>query len=99
MDTRRLISALCYLSIFFAGFIIPLLVYLVTNEEEIRIHAKRAFLSHILPFFSLAVLLLFWLASPHLAGLFPIAAVTLLLYVIVIIWNVVKAAQVLAGRW
>lgn len=99
METRRLIAALCYLSIFFAGFILPILVYLVTNDDEIRSHARRAFVSHALPFFSLVILLLLWLTSPHLAGLLPILAVTLLLYGVVLIWNVIKAVQVLVGRW
>ena len=48
MDNNRVLSSLCYFSIFFAGFILPLIVYFVATEQEVKSHAKRAFISHLL---------------------------------------------------
>lgn len=48
MDNNRVLSSLCYFSIFFAGFILPLIVYFAANDQEVKRHAKRAFISHLL---------------------------------------------------
>lgn len=48
MNNNRVLSSLCYFSIFFAGFILPLIVFFVANEPEVKRHAKRAFFSHLL---------------------------------------------------
>ncbi len=48
MDNNRVLSSLCYFSIFFAGFILPLIVYFAANNQEVKSHAKRAFLSHLI---------------------------------------------------
>lgn len=48
LDNNRVLSALCYFSIFFAGFILPLIVYFVATDQEVKRHAKRAFISHLL---------------------------------------------------
>ena len=48
LDNNRVLSALCYFSIFFAGFILPLIVYFAANDQEVKRHAKRAFISHLL---------------------------------------------------
>ncbi|WP_102693941.1 DUF4870 domain-containing protein [Rummeliibacillus pycnus] len=48
MDNNRILSSLCYFSIFFAGFILPLIVYFVTTDRDVKGHAKRAFISHLL---------------------------------------------------
>ncbi|MFJ8263774.1 DUF4870 domain-containing protein [Rummeliibacillus sp. NPDC094406] len=48
MDNNRILSALCYFSIFFAGFILPLIVYFVSTDQDVKRHAKRAFISHLL---------------------------------------------------
>lgn len=50
-DTRPL-SALSYLSIFFAPFIVPILVFLLSKDEDVRAHSKKALISHLFPFLS-----------------------------------------------
>ncbi len=47
-NNNRVISSLCYFSIFFAGFILPVIVYFAVKEQEVKRHAKRALLSHLL---------------------------------------------------
>ncbi len=48
LDNNRVLSSLCYFSIFFAGFILPLIVYFVSTDQDVKRHAKRAFISHLL---------------------------------------------------
>lgn len=48
VENNRVLSSLCYFSIFFAGFILPLIVFFVANDPEVKRHAKRAFFSHLL---------------------------------------------------
>lgn len=48
VNNNRVLSSLCYFSIFFAGFILPIIVFFVTKDPEVKRHAKRAFLSHLL---------------------------------------------------
>ncbi|MGF7033753.1 putative membrane protein [Paenibacillus mucilaginosus] len=98
MDTRKITSALCYFSIFFAGFLIPAVVYFISNDYEVRQHAKKALISHILPFFSLFLLLIIWLAAPTFTGLFLFGVLVAILYGLVIVYNVVKGIQVLLER-
>jgi multisubunit Na+/H+ antiporter MnhE subunit len=98
MEAGKLISSLCYFSIFFAGFIVPLVIYFITNDYEVRHHAKRALVSHILPFFSLFLLLILLLPRPYISGLIVLGVLSAVLYFVVIIWNIIKGIQVLMER-
>ncbi|MCZ8522383.1 MULTISPECIES: DUF4870 domain-containing protein [Paenibacillus] len=98
MDTRKITASLCYFSIFFAGFLIPAVVYFITNDYEVRYHAKKALISHILPFFSLFLMVILWLIAPTLTGLFLFGIAVAILYGLVIVYNVVKGIQVLLDR-
>src|SRR5699024_315459 len=48
MEGNKILSSLCYFSIFFAPFLFPIIVYFVT-EEDVKVHAKRALWSHLIP--------------------------------------------------
>lgn len=102
-----MLSALCYFSVFFAPFILPIVVYFVVEDVEVKRHAKRSLVSHLIP---AATILLFiaLAASPVLFGHwgeeslfvggglawlgFLVAGVVNL---VVVIWNVIKGIQVL----
>ncbi|WP_019413835.1 DUF4870 domain-containing protein [Paenisporosarcina sp. TG20] len=49
MDNRRLLSALCYFSILFAPFLLPIIVYFISPDTEVKYHAKRSIISHLIP--------------------------------------------------
>ena len=49
MDNRRVLSALCYFSVFFAPFLLPIIVYFITPDTEVKYHAKRSIISHLIP--------------------------------------------------
>ncbi len=46
---NRVLSALCYFSVLFAPFLLPLIVYFISPDTDVKYHAKRSFLSHLIP--------------------------------------------------
>lgn len=49
MTNNKLLSALCYFSIFFSPLLLPAIVYFVTDDHEVKGHAKRSLISHLVP--------------------------------------------------
>ena len=49
MSNKKLLSSLCYFSVFFFPLLLPFIIYLVTDESEVKNHAKRALISHLIP--------------------------------------------------
>ncbi|MFZ3590174.1 DUF4870 domain-containing protein [Bacillus sp. DJP31] len=98
-DSNKIISALCYFSIFFAGFILPIIVYFIVNDREVKKHAKHAFISHLIPVVTIPFLLIGGFMSgvgEVVAGVLILGIIlTFILNIVVIIWNVVKGIEVL----
>lgn len=101
METRKILSSLCYFSVFFAGFLFPLVVFFVTEDKDTKSHAKKAFLSHLIllipvPFIIYSVIVQV-VAEATDVSLFFILSVILfiLLSLIVAIWNIVTGIKVL----
>lgn len=49
MSNKKIVSALCYFSIFFFPLLIPVVIFLATDDSDIKHHAKRSFISHLIP--------------------------------------------------
>jgi hypothetical protein len=98
-DTNKLISALCYFSVFFAGFILPIAVYFIVHDEEVKRHAKHAFVSHLIPLITIPIFILGGVMSGavDVAGVVIVLGfiVTFVVNIAVVVWNVVKGIQVL----
>ena len=97
-STQKLISSICYFSIFFAGFILPLVVYLVVDNQEVKVHAKLAFLSHLIPFISIPICIVFALIgfmNEFIVILIASVILTGILNFAVIVWNIVNGIKVL----
>ena len=101
MDTKRVVSALCYFSIMFAGILFPLVAYFALEDLEVKHHAKKALFSHLIPLIPLPLILIaVYFDITRGAGEFPIlmftsAMLMVLLSFIVLIWNIVKGIKVL----
>ncbi|MGE6204090.1 DUF4870 domain-containing protein [Guptibacillus hwajinpoensis] len=97
MSVEKVMSSLCYFSVFFAPFLFPIIVYFVVKDEEVSYHAKRSIVSHLLPF--LTILLALVAVFMMDIGVVIILGFLLfsLLNVIVFVWNIVKGIQIL--RW
>ncbi|MBM7661549.1 hypothetical protein JOC85_002352 [Bacillus mesophilus] len=98
-NNHKLISALCYFSIFFAGFILPIAVYFIVDDYEVKRHATRALFSHLIPLITVPVILIMAILTETVGGfgIFMILGFVLafLINIVVIVWNVVKGVQVL----
>ena len=46
---NKLVSALCYFSVFIFPLLLPFVIYLVIDDSEVKHHAKRALISHLVP--------------------------------------------------
>lgn len=108
MENNRIISSLCYFSIFFAGFILPLIVFLVIKEQEVKKHAKAALISHLLLYLpALIGFVIFFfisLSAPSTTddsmALFGFGMIILfilfaLFTLAIVIWNIYRGIKVL----
>lgn len=105
METNKIISALCYISILFAPFLLPLIVYFVVQDTEVKYHAKRSFLSHLVPIGFIILIAIFGFIGifssidGDMNGFIIILLGLMVVYFIVtiglIIWNIIQAIRLL----
>jgi hypothetical protein len=101
METKKIISSLCYFSVLFVGGIFPLVVYFASDENEVKTHAKRAFFSHIVPLITIPIAI--FAAFLGITGngtamlyfIIPAVLICALLTFIVLIWNIIQGIKVL----
>jgi hypothetical protein len=104
METRKVISGLCYFSIFFAGFIFPLVVYFATGDDVTKKHAKKSLLSHLIPLIPTAVMVFAILTNmakmQDQISVFTIISIVLVIITwgVVFIWNIIKGVKVLVSE-
>lgn len=63
MPSNKTLSSLCYFSLLFSPLLLPFIIYLVIDDSEVKYHAKRAFISHIIPIVLLIIGLLIFSLS------------------------------------
>ncbi|MBM7585972.1 hypothetical protein JOC86_002514 [Bacillus pakistanensis] len=103
METNKLLSSLCYFSIFFAGFIFPIIVYFIAEDPEVKNHAKVAFLSHLLPVIAVPLVIagvFFDIGILATGSGFPFfmsmgIGISILLSIVVMIWNIYRGIKIL----
>ncbi|HWK22127.1 MAG TPA: DUF4870 domain-containing protein [Ureibacillus sp.] len=104
MENQKIVSALCYVSLLFAPFLLPIIVYFVIKDSVVKYHAKRAILSHSIPT-ALSILLaicgllgMFSVNYDNMSGFIIMMLVIMAFYFAVtigiIIWNLVQAYRV-----
>jgi uncharacterized membrane protein len=93
---NKVLSALCYFSLFFAPFLLPLVVYFIADEQEVKGHAFVSLLSHLLP---LIVVPFFALGFGMDQAALPLFLVLIVIGAILVIgttvWNIVRGIQLL----
>lgn len=104
---NRILAALSYFSIFFAGFVFPLIVWLISQNPFEKYHAKRAFISHLIVIpgiilFFIGLLVAFNMtttanATPELQGMIVLGGMLLFIVLsfVLMIWNIVQGIKVL----
>ncbi len=99
MNTNKLLASLNYFSIFFAGIIFPIVVYLIGEDKKVKNHAKRALISHLIllipvPFMIYGIITG---AADGMSLFFIVSiAVFILLNLVVVIWNLVNGIKIIA---
>ncbi|MBM7690952.1 hypothetical protein JOC77_000355 [Peribacillus deserti] len=99
MDTNKLLAALSYFSIFFAPFLLPIILYFVSDDYFVKEHSKKAFISHLVPFLGLLFIILGAVGDFTGGGIPVFSMLGFVLYgllcFIVLIWNIVRGIKVL----
>lgn len=101
MEVRKIISSLCYFSVFFAPFLFPIVVYFVADEHEMKKHAKASFISHLIPALTFVLFFVVFIPGMPVSGdlVFGWALIMMILFgllsFIIMVWNVVKGIKVL----
>ncbi|MBY7141545.1 DUF4870 domain-containing protein [Virgibacillus sp. NKC19-3] len=102
---NNVLASLNYFGIFFAPFLFPLVMMLVTKDDKVRFHAKRAILSHSLILIIIIVVMglstIFYLFHPAklTAGVLVIGyLVASVISVILFIWNVVQGVEAVTSN-
>ncbi|RFU69372.1 hypothetical protein D0469_09890 [Peribacillus saganii] len=106
MDTRKVMAGLSYLSVLFAPFVVPIIIFFVAQEEFVKAHAKKAFLSHLIPLVAFPIIglsIFADIASVNSGGEVPIfliiaMIVSGLIGFAVTIWNLVKGIKILISK-
>ncbi|KAB2492371.1 DUF4870 domain-containing protein [Priestia endophytica] len=104
MESNKVLSALSYFSLFFAPFLLPIIIYFVTQDKRVKDDAKWALFSHILPVLSMPLFFLYLI--PYFSGHYGLSAAWIIFVAIlclvlsfgVAIWNVVKGIKVIIDR-
>ena len=105
LSNSKGLSALNYFSVFFAPLLVPIIIYFVSPDPEVKRHSIRALLSHVIPFIFgiILVIILFMVGvfSTQVNGdtLFVTWILLVLgyglIYLAIIIWNVVQGIKAL----
>lgn len=96
VGTKKAVSAVCYFSLFFAPFLFPIVIYFVVDDSEVMEHAKKSFLSHLLPIVAVPLgIIIIFESQYHLAAIIISALIFGTLTLIVTIWNIVKGIKVI----
>lgn len=62
MESKGL-SALSYLSFYFAPFILPFIIFIVTKDDAVKGHSKKAFISQLIPILSGILYMIYFFTS------------------------------------
>ncbi|MGJ7911215.1 DUF4870 domain-containing protein [Neobacillus sp. LXY-1] len=104
MESKKVLSSLCYFSVFFAGFIFPLVVMLASSDPDTKQHAKKALLSHLIPVITVPIIIFaaikdFSNMQDQIPVFFVISiVVTIVISLVIFIWNIVKGVKVLVSE-
>ncbi|MGE6630180.1 hypothetical protein [Bacillus sp. NPDC077027] len=106
---QAIIASICYFSVFFMPFLLPIVAYFIVDQPETKRHARRAFLSHLLPFVAMLILIVMTIilgVTVQTTDLSILSVMTigvssilvLISFLIVTIWNIIQGIKVLQSN-
>ena len=108
MESKGL-SALSYLSFYFAPFILPLIIFIVTKDDAVKSHSKKAFITQLIPILLGILYMIYFFTSVlswndtltlsiqdfFISSHFIGFILLIMITFILAIWNLVQAIKVL----
>lgn len=106
MQDNRVLNALSYFSVLFAPFLVPIIIWILGKDEDVKHHAKRALISHIIPL-ALMIILIIAMFVGMIAeyqtnfmndgGIILLVLFVLLIvtYLISFVWNIFQGIKVI----
>jgi hypothetical protein len=97
----RVISSLGYMSIIFAPFLVPVMIFCFMNDHlEVREHARIAFQTHLIPIVALAMMSILFFEMGMLFNGFSIVCFIVFggIAVTAVVWNIVKGIKILLAK-
>lgn len=107
MDQSKGLSALSYLSFYFAPFILPLIIFFVTKDDFVKSHSQKAFISQLIPIILGIFLIIYFFISVFswnetlliqdflMSSYFIFFVLFAIISFVFAIWNLVQAIKVL----
>lgn len=100
METNKVLSAVCYLSVLFMPFIVPIVIFFVVDDMFVKKHAKSSIWSHFIPFLFVPVLIVEIVYYIPKQENFPLLfLITFIAFAcvsfIIVIWNIIKGITLL----
>ncbi len=95
LSVKGLLSSLCYFSIFFAPFLVPVIVWIAVRDEYVQGHAKKAILSHIFPIIAAIPLVYFIITANHAGSVIGFVLLFVVVYLGVFVYNIYKGIMTL----
>ncbi|WP_411553186.1 DUF4870 domain-containing protein [Paenibacillus lautus] len=92
---RQLLSSLSYFSIFFAPFILPVLVWVLSPDAYVAKHARRALFSHLFPVIAAIPLIYMAVTSGSFGSVIGYLILFGIIYFGAFVYNVIMGIQVL----
>ena len=93
-SNNKVISSLCYFSIFFAPFLLPLIVYFIVDDSEVKRHAISSLLSHIFPVIIIPLFIIAVIFN-SIGLFFFLFVLSGILTIAIYAWNIIKGIQLL----
>ncbi|GIP22459.1 DUF4870 domain-containing protein [Paenibacillus sp. J22TS3] len=97
---RPVLASLSYFSIFFAPFLLPVVVWFVSNDVYVRRHAGKALFSHIFPILAAIPMFYFMFTAQHPGSILLYIILFAVIYFGSFLYNIVQGIRVLSnGGW
>lgn len=94
MKADKLLSSLCYFSVFFAPFLFPIIIYILASEN-VRHHAGKSLWTHLVPYLCIFIGLGASALAEHPTTSFIIICIFSVIGVYYLILNFVRGITVL----
>ncbi|MFS0783633.1 DUF4870 domain-containing protein [Bacillus sp. 1P06AnD] len=100
MNTNKVLASISYFSVLVAPFILPLIIWLASDDSFVKKHAKSSLWSHIIPLVFIPFLIFGVFMDSSSPSEIPwfilgVALIGVLVSFVILIWNLVRGVKLL----